>query len=73
MRAHNGDRVLTYQRANDGRGGLWAPGPRTVLAAGTGVYLDNGRREYYGSHVIASDERLIVIETDDHTVAYLSA
>ena len=38
-----------------------------------GVYLDNGRREYYGSRVVASDDRLIVIETVDHTVAYVKA
>lgn len=73
MLAHDGGKVHTYQRRNDGMTGLWAPGPRTVLATGTGVYLDNGRREYYGSHVVASDDRLIVIETVDHIVAYVKA
>lgn len=73
MLAHDGGRVHTYQRRKDGLTGVWTPGPRTVLATGSGVYLDNGRREYYGARVIVSDRNLIVIETADHTVTYIRA
>lgn len=51
--------------------GAWAPTGRTVSTkAKTYVTLDGSRRDYAGLKVIHADERVLIVDGKDETIAY---